>query len=133
MDPRLPVLRERFVDGVIVLSVVQALKGEGEWKLRERLDELVRQGHLEILIDLRNVPHLDSTELGRLIRAHLSVRQAGGRVRLCNLSERVLTVMRMTRLDTVLDLYGTEEEALAALRQHSPDSVGLHPGGQTPP
>lgn len=103
--------------GVIILSIEKELRGEGEAALRERLDQLVRQGHLQILIDLRHVPHVDSSELGRLIRAHISVRQAGGRVRLCNLSDKVMTLMKMTRLHTVLDLYGTEEEALAAFRQ----------------
>ena len=114
---RRPVLRERIADGVIILSLEKELKGEGEAALRARLEELVRQGHLQILVDLRHVPHMDSTEVGRLIRSHISVRQAGGRVRLCNLSERVMTLMKLTRLDTVLDLYATEEEALAAFRR----------------
>jgi len=61
------------------------------------------------------MPYMDSTELGRLIRSHLAVRQAGGRVRLCNLSAKVLTLMRLTHLDTVLDLYQTEKEALASI------------------
>ena len=82
------VIREKNVDGVIVLSVERALKGTGEISLRERIDDLVRDGRLQILIDLRNVPNMDSTELGRLIRAHLSVRQAGGRVRVCNVSAK---------------------------------------------
>jgi len=108
--------RERNVGGVIVLSVERGLKGEGEASLKERLDELVHQGHLQILVDLAKLPYMDSTDLGRLIRCHISVRQAGGRVRLCNLSEKVRTLMKMTRLDTVLDLYATEEEALASIR-----------------
>src|SRR5262245_29082161 len=108
--------RERVIDGVVVLSVAQGLKGEGEEVLRKRLEILVRQGHERILIDLKDVPYLDSSELGRLIRCHISVRHAGGRVRLCNLSEKVRALMKLTRLDTVLDLYGTEEEALATLR-----------------
>ncbi len=116
MESRSAVLREWTTEGVIVLSPEKGLKGEGESTLRDRLDELVREGRLQILIDLQRVPHVDSTELGRLIRAHLSVRRAGGRVRLCNLSDRVRTLMKMTRLDTVLDLYGTEQEALAAFR-----------------
>ncbi len=106
-------ISERKHNGVIILSVEKTLKGEGENALRQRLDALVRQGCLQILIDLKNLPYVDSTDLGRLIRSHLSVRQAGGRVRLCNLSERVMSLMKMTRLDTVLELYHTEEEALA--------------------
>lgn len=112
--PTRPSIREKEVNGVIVLSVDRALKGTGEISLKERIDELVAEDRLQILIDMRDVPYVDSAELGRLIRAHLSVRKAGGRVRLCNVPDRVLSLMKITHLDTVLDLYSTEEEALAA-------------------
>jgi len=111
------IIKERIVDGVVILSLERGLKGLGEAALKERLDELVRAGHTQILIDLGGLPNVPSTELGRLIRCHLSVRQAGGRVRLCNLSEKVRMRMRMTRLDTVLELYGSEEEALEGIRR----------------
>jgi anti-sigma B factor antagonist len=114
------IIRERRAEDVVILSVGRALKGEGEAILKNRLDELVREGILQILIDLKELPYVDSTELGRLIRCHLSVRQAGGRVRLCNLSPKIMSLMKLTRLDTVLELYGTEEEALAGI--HAPDS-----------
>jgi anti-sigma B factor antagonist len=109
-----PFIREKDMGDVIVLSVDGALKGTGEISLKERIDELVLAGRLQILIDMRDVPYVDSAELGRLIRAHLSVRQAGGRVRLCNVPDRVLSLLKITHLDTVLELYSTEEEALAA-------------------
>src|SRR5207237_733452 len=75
------IIKERIVDGVVILSLERGLKGLGEAALKERLDELVRAGHTQILIDLGGLPNEPSTELGRLIRCHLSVRQAGGRVR----------------------------------------------------
>jgi anti-anti-sigma factor len=109
------VVQERLVEDVVVLSVTKGLKGEGEEALKRALDDLVRRGHLLVLIDLNGVPYLDSSDLGRLIRCHISIRQAGGRVRLCNLSERVRTLLKLTRLDTVMDLYETEAEALANL------------------
>jgi anti-sigma B factor antagonist len=110
------VIQQREAEGVVVLSIRRSLKGEGETALRERVEALVRAGHTEILIDMSGMPYVDSSELGRLIRANISVRQAGGRVRLCNLSERVVALLKMTRLDTVLELYATEEEALANIR-----------------
>ena len=110
-------LRERSVNGVMILCPERGLKGRGEAVLRERLDRLVREGKLEILIDLQQMPFVDSTELGRLIRCHISVRNAGGRVRLCNLSPRVITLMKMSRLDTLLEIYDTEDEALAVIVQ----------------
>jgi anti-anti-sigma factor len=116
MQPEAKIFQERNQDGVIILSLDRGLKGETENTLRTRLEELVRSGHNQILIDLKQMPYIDSTELGRLIRAHLSVRQVGGRVKLCNLSNKVMTVMKLTHLDTVMDLYITEEEALASIR-----------------
>jgi anti-sigma B factor antagonist len=115
-SPATSIINERNIDGVVILSVQRNLKGAGETSLKERIDELMRNGQRQILIDLKTLPNMDSTELGRLIRCHLAVRQAGGRVRLCNLSEKVRTLMKLTRLDTVLDLYETEEEALVQIR-----------------
>ncbi len=108
-------LRERDVNGVTILTVTRGLKGNLESLLKERIDSLARQGKLYIVIDLKEVPYLDSSEIGRLIRAHLSMRQLGGRVRLCNLSDKVKSLLKISRLDTVLDLFATEDEALASL------------------
>ena len=109
------VIHERKCGEIVILSIERTLKGECESALKDRLDALVREGHLDILIDLKACPYLDSTELGRLIRCHISVRKAGGRVRLCNLAPRIKILMEITRLDTVLDLFATEQEALAAI------------------
>ncbi len=112
---------ERRIGRVTIISPKGRLKGSLELSLRDRFDELVREGCDQVLINLELLPYLDSSELGRLIRCHLSVRKAGGRVRICNISDKVSTLMKMTRLDTVLELYGTVEEALAEIGE---------PGGQ---
>jgi anti-sigma B factor antagonist len=104
------------VEGVTVVYLERGLKGVGETTLKDRLDWLVRRGQIEVLVNLGGLPFMDSSDLGRLIRAHISVRQAGGRVRLCHLSERTMALMRMSRLDTVLDIYATEQDALAAMK-----------------
>ena len=113
---RTSILHERRVDDVIILTVCRGLKGAGEATLRERLDSLVAEGHLRIVIDMKNTPFMDSAEIGRLIRCHLSVRQAGGRVRLCNLSDRLTSLLKALRLDTILDWFSTEEAALESFR-----------------
>ncbi len=118
------VFEERIVDGVIIICPERGLKGETEYLLKERIDTLVREGRLEILIDMKHMPRIDSSELGRLIRSHISARHAGGKVRLCGISDKVMILMKMTRLDTVLDLHTTEEEALASIRHEREAKVG---------
>jgi len=46
------IIKERNMDGVVILSLERGLKGLGEATLKERLDELVREGQMQILIDL---------------------------------------------------------------------------------
>ena len=115
--------QERNVGGITILTVERGLKGKLETLLKERVDELVMEGSIQIVVNLKQVPYIDSSDIGRLIRSHLSVRQAGGRVRLCNLSDRVLAVLKMMKLDTILDLYPTEELALASI--HGQDRKDL--------
>jgi anti-sigma B factor antagonist len=114
---------EERVGQVVVIALERSLKGGVEAALKERIDTLVRQGSLQVVIDLERVPYVDSTELGRLMRCHLSVRKAGGRVRLCNLSERMRLLLRMTHLDTVFELYDSQEAALSAISS-GPCDVG---------
>lgn len=107
---------EKRVDGITILTVAHGLKGAVETHLKDRIDDLVREGCLQIVVNLKQVPYLDSSDVGRIIRAHLSARQAGVRVKLCNLSDRVRAIMKMTRLDTVLEIYENEEAAMASLQ-----------------
>jgi anti-sigma B factor antagonist len=107
--------QERDINGVTILTVEQGLKGPLESLLKDRIEDLVQEGRLQIVVDLKQVPYVDSSDIGRIIRAHQAVRHAGGRVRLCNLSQRVLAVLKLTRLDTILDLYQNEEEAMARI------------------
>jgi anti-sigma B factor antagonist len=116
LKPAISVVEERQVDGVAILAIERELLEPGECPLRDRIDALVDRDCLHILVDLRLVPDLDSSDIGRLIRAHHSVRRAGGRVRLYNLGSRVATLLEMTRLNTVFDIHPTEDAALAAVR-----------------
>jgi len=116
LKPAISVVEERQVDGVAILVIERELMEPGECPLRDRIDALVDRDCLHILVDLRLVPDLDSSDIGRLIRAHHSVRRAGGRVRLYNVGSRVATLLEMTRLNTVFDIHPTEDAALAAVR-----------------
>jgi anti-sigma B factor antagonist len=116
LRPSLCVVEEREIDGVTVLSIGRDLMPPDECPLRDRIDVLVELGRFDVLIDLRHCLDMDSSDIGRLIRAHHSMRKAGGLVRLCNVGSNVTTLLEMTRLNTVLDIHPTEEAALAAVR-----------------
>ncbi|HEY3130794.1 MAG TPA: STAS domain-containing protein [Acidobacteriota bacterium] len=87
------------------------------------IDGLISQGYLQFLIDLSFLPYIDSSGLGEVIRRHTRVRQRGGELKLLNPSERLQKLLRRTKLDTVLEVFQSEEEAIRSFKP----SASKHP------
>jgi anti-sigma B factor antagonist len=82
--------------------------------VRERLDAAVRDGHVNLVVDLSQVRFLDSTGLGVLVGRLKLTRSRDGSLRLVATEEKVLKVFAITGLDKVFEIYPTLDEALAA-------------------
>ena len=75
--------------------------------------EQTRSGH--VIIDLTDVSYMDSSGFGTLLSATKKIRPAGGKVFLVGCNDVIARMLRITRLNTIFDLYASEEEALRAL------------------
>lgn len=82
--------------------------------LREALLDAIETGAKQIVLNLRRIDYFDSTGLGILVGGVKRLREMGGMLRLCEPQPRVTKLLRATDLDTVIDIYGSEQEALAA-------------------
>jgi anti-sigma B factor antagonist len=63
------------------------------------------------IIDLTQVPYMDSTGLGRLVTHHVHCNGKGVRMVVAGASPRVVELFKMTHVDSVLHLAATVEEA----------------------
>lgn len=69
-----------------------------------------------VIIDMSQVSYVDSIGLGALVRAHVSMQNAGGRLALVGVPDRVKLLLGLLGLDPVLLVYeslGAAQEALA--------------------
>ena len=66
----------------------------------------------QIVLDFDLVEYLSSAALGKLITMHKKVSTAGGKLLLCNIQKDILEVFQLTRLDKVLTLCKTLDDAL---------------------
>jgi anti-sigma B factor antagonist len=82
-------------------------------RLRERLVDLVSQGHRQIVVDLEGVDFLDSTGLGVLVGGLKRLRSHGGDLSLVCTQPRILKVFEITGLTTVFSISPTVDEATA--------------------
>jgi anti-sigma B factor antagonist len=108
-------ITEHIVDGVTILALSgRIVLGEESNALREKLKSLATGGAAKIVLNMAEIDYIDSSGLGTLVAAHLSAKNSGASVRLCNLGHKFNEVMQLTKLITVFDVFDTEAAAIAS-------------------
>ena len=104
---------ERRVGDVVIVDVVGALT-VGTQHLREHFTTLYERGAKKIVINLAEVPYMDSTSVGDLIVGHLQAKENDAVFKLVNLQPKIVDLLTMHHLIQVFDHYEDEESALAS-------------------
>jgi anti-sigma B factor antagonist len=103
----------RQVGAVMVLDVSGRITlGEGNVMLREIVRDLAEKGNKHIVLNLGQVVYIDSSGIGELVKAHTTIRNKGGQLKLATLNQRVHDLLQITRLASVFDIEKDEASAL---------------------
>lgn len=114
-----PTLRivERVVEGVMILDMTGRLVlDQGDAVFRDRIGDLLTRGEKQIVVNLKNVTYIDSAGVGVMVAKYLTVRRAGGDMKLLHLTPRSTRVMTITKLLTVFEAFDNEEEAVRSFK-----------------
>jgi anti-sigma B factor antagonist len=104
---------ERQVGDVIILDLQgKILIGEGDDALRDAVMRLVDGGKTKIVLNLGEVPYVDSAGLGEIVRCYTTVSRKSGRLKLLHLTKKIKDLLSITKLLTVFETYDSEEEAI---------------------
>ena len=106
-------IEERPIGGVTVVDLVGKLTlDQGAPHLKDKINSLIAQKRTHIVLNLKNVPYIDSGGLGQLVASYGSVMKAGGALKLLNVTSRNHDLLSITRLVTVFESFDSEPEAL---------------------
>ena len=106
-------IEERVVSDVTILDLKGKITlGEGDEALREKINQLIGQNKKRILLNLAEVPYIDSAGLGEVVRTYTTVSRQGGQLKLVNLTKRITDLLSITKLLTVFEAFDSEPEAL---------------------
>jgi anti-sigma B factor antagonist len=100
----------RIAAGVIILDVSGRLCFL-EVALLDRVNELLEAGHREFVLNLADVPYMDSFGLGQLIAIWTSIGKKSGQMTLLRPTDHVRKLFQITKLDSVFHLSGQEVPA----------------------
>ena len=106
-------ITERTVDTITILDLSGRLTiGDGAQLLKDKSESLVFQGRNRLIVNLANVPYIDSGGLGQLVACYTTLAKAGGRLTLLNVSTRNHDLLSITKLVAVFDTFESEQEAI---------------------
>jgi anti-sigma B factor antagonist len=106
-------IEERTVGEVTILDLRgKMLIGEGDEMLREKINNLVESGKTKVLLNLADVPYVDSAGLGEIVRCYTTVSRKDGKLKIVNLTKRIQDLLSITKLITVFETFDDEGEAV---------------------
>ncbi|MDP6582574.1 MAG: STAS domain-containing protein [Vicinamibacterales bacterium] len=104
---------DRPVGDVVVLDVRgEMINNKEHGSVKRRVGELLGRGHLRLLLNLSQVPYMNSWGVGELASAFISVRNRNGKLKVAASQNRVTKMLAISRLDTAIEVFDTEAEAL---------------------
>lgn len=73
-----------------------------------------REGEQNILIDLQQVDYADSSGLGALLFGHRQAKSHSGFLKLLNLSPKIHTLIKIAKLEDILETFEDEKRAISS-------------------
>ena len=106
-------INAREVAHVTILDVTgRIVLGDEIGSLRDTVRNLLADGKKKIILNLAGVDYIDSSGVGELVSSYTTVRNAGGELKLLNLTQKVQDVLYVTKLYTVFDVREDEFTAV---------------------
>lgn len=97
---------------VVIEFKGKVMGGPDAVKLNEKLHELIEKDQANIVVDLGKVNFMNSSGLGMLIGGLTTMRKAGGDLRLANATDKIESLLVMTKLISVFKNFKSLDEAV---------------------
>src|SRR5271165_4289501 len=106
-------ITSREVSHVTIVDITGRITlGDETGQLRDTVRALLAADKKKIVLNLAEVDYIDSSGVGELVSSFTAVRNAGGELKLLNLSKKVSDILQVTKLYTVFDVKEDEFNAV---------------------
>jgi anti-sigma B factor antagonist len=110
-------LTDREQDGVVILSPKGKIMGGPDASLlQDKLYECIEQNKKMVIVDLSEVDWMNSTGLGILISSFTTLRNNDGMLKLANVTDKIQSLLTITKLVTVFEAFNSVEEAIDSFK-----------------
>src|SRR5262245_12916823 len=107
--------RQALEPDITLLQLKGRLDARGSEQVKAALQELSEMDQVKIIVDLQNVPFIDSSGLAALVSGLRTIREKGGTITLSGAQTQAQVVFRLTMLDRIFAIHPTFQEARQSL------------------
>ena len=108
-------IKTRTLDAITILDLHGPLAaGQNDFALRTAVRLAFERGATTVILNMQEVPTVDSSGVAALASGHMTAVNRGGRFKLSNLTQKLKDVFVIMRLHTVFESYDTEADAIAS-------------------
>ncbi len=108
-------LSSKEIDGITVVALEgSVLGGPDATMLNDTLHKLTEKRKKKVVVDLSGVQSMNSSGLSMLITGLTTVKNAGGDLKIAAASKKIASLLVITKLSTVFELYPTVKKAIAS-------------------
>ena len=111
-------VKSKKVDNNIAVVVVKGklMGGPETDACHQKVKEMITDGHNNVIIDLSNVKWLNSRGLGMLMACFTSCKNSGGEMKIAGATEKVNSLLMMTKLMTIFESFDNADQAVGSFR-----------------
>lgn len=108
-------IKEKIRDGTAVLELKGKLMGGPDsFTIHDKVHNLIANGIKQVVIDLGRVKWMNSSGLGALMASLTTLRNAGGDLKLAKVGKKIETLLLITKLISVFEIYDSVDRATAS-------------------
>jgi anti-sigma B factor antagonist len=101
-----------ILNGVVIISPRGRLTVETEAQFVQIVRQILNDGRTRLVLNLADVPYIDSSGLGAIAQAYTSAWRRGGELKLLHVKHRNRHLLTVTRLISVFEVFDSEDEAV---------------------
>lgn len=105
-------ISESLREDVLILSLKGRITSGETTALREKVDQGITAGHVNVIFDLTHVDYVDSTGLGGMVICYTTLKKHNGVLKLVNPNKRNVELLALTKLHTIFEVFTEVQDAV---------------------
>jgi anti-sigma B factor antagonist len=106
------IVKKEIRPGIVVLEITGPIHmGPACQRIEHEVEQLLGRSENRVIFDLSKATFLDSGGLGEIVTCFSKLKKSGGSLRLAGVQGMIATVIKITNVDKIIEIYPTAAEA----------------------